>query len=246
MSIPANLNERVEAVLGVLYLIFNEGYLTRGDRDGVVRLDLVDEAVRLTSVLNDLLPAYAEVEGLLALELFNVARMATRTDTAGDLVLLERQDRSRWDLATIDRANTILTTAMSRMTPGPFQIQALIARGHANARTAADTDWSMIATLYGQLVRMTDSAVVRLNHAVAVSMADGPHAGLALVNALPGLDEYHLFHATRGELLARADDHAAAVEAFIRARLLATNPAEQRHLDRRLADVTQSLRPPTA
>jgi RNA polymerase sigma-70 factor, ECF subfamily len=237
LSIPSNLDERVDTVLSVLYLIFNEGYLTRGDRDGVVRLDLVDEAVRLTSVLNDLLPACAEVEGLLALEMFNVARMATRTDQAGDLVLLDRQDRTRWDLATIERANSLLTVAMSRMTPGPFQIQALIARSHANARTAADTDWPMIATLYGQLVRMTESAVVKLNHAVAVAMADGPNAGLALVNSLKGLDEYHLFHATRGELLMRADDHVAAAEAFARARILATNPAEQRHLDRRLGEV---------
>jgi RNA polymerase sigma-70 factor, ECF subfamily len=238
LSIPANLDERVDAVLGVLYLIFNEGYLTRGDRDGVVRVDLVDQAIRLTAVLNELLPGQPEVEGLLALEMFNQARLSTRTDDHGELVLLDQQDRSRWDLAIIEQANAILANALARMTPGPFQVQALIAGRHANARTAPDTDWPIIAGLYGQLVHMTDSPVVRLNHAVAVAMADGPHAGLALLNTLDTLNAYHLFHATRGELLLRANDRPGAAEAFRRARVLAANPAEVRHLDRRIQDVS--------
>jgi RNA polymerase sigma-70 factor, ECF subfamily len=237
LSIPANLDERVDAVLSVLYLIFNEGYLTRGDRDVVVRVDLVEEAVRLTRVVNELLPDRPEVEGLLALEMFNQARIATRSDHNGDLVLLEHQDRSQWDLATIEEANAVLARAMARMTPGPFQVQAVIAGRHANARTAADTDWPLIAGLYGQLVHMTDSPVVRLNHAVAVAMADGPHAGLALLNGLHELDDYHLFHATRGELLLQANDRAGAVAAFTRARALAGNPAEQRHLERRILHI---------
>jgi RNA polymerase sigma-70 factor, ECF subfamily len=235
LSIPPNLAERVDVLLGVLYLIFNEGYLTRSERDGVVRVDLVDEAVRLTQ----LVPANAEVEGLLALELFHTARLATRSDHAGDLVLLDQQDRSQWDLARIRQANAVLATAMQRMAPGPYQVQAAIAARHANARTAADTDWPLIAALYGQLVQMTPSPVVRLNHAVAIAMADGPLAGLAMLDRLEGLEHYHLFHAARGELLLRANRPADAATAFAQARQLTANPAEQRHLDTRIAAADQ-------
>ena len=235
LSIPANLAERVDVMLGVLYLIFNEGYLTHSERDVVVRVDLVDEAVRLTKLVAQLLPAHAEVEGLLALELFHKARIATRSDHAGDLVLLEHQDRSRWDLPMIEQANTLLATAMQRMSPGPYQMQAVIAGRHANARTTADTDWPLIAALYGQLVQMTSSPVVRLNHAAAVAMADGPLAALAMLDDLDGLDRYHLFHATRGELLLRADRPGEAAQAFRTARELTANPAERRHLDGRIA-----------
>lgn len=234
LSIPVELDERVDAVLAVLYLIFNEGYLTRSDRDEVVRVDLVDEAVRLTALLTALLPGRAEVEGLLALQLFHRARFVTRQDLAGDLVLLDHQDRTRWDLAEIERANAVLHRAMQRMSPGPYQVQAIIAGHHANARTAADTDWSSIAALYRQLVAMTGSPVVRLNHATAVAMADGPRAGLALLDRLDGLDRYHLFHAVRGELLARSDQPDAARASFETARSLTDSPAERRHLTRRL------------
>jgi RNA polymerase sigma-70 factor, ECF subfamily len=234
LSMPTNLAERIDLVLGVLYLIFNEGYLTRSDRDGVVRVDLVDEALRLTTLVAQLLPAHAEVEGLLALELFNKARIGTRSDHAGDLILLEHQDRSRWDLPTIEQANLVLATAMKRMAPGPYQMQAVIASRHANARTAADTDWPMIARLYAQLVDMTDSPIVRLNHAAAIAMADGPAAGLAALSGLEGLESYHLLHATRGELLLRANKPAEAAGAFRQARELTANPAEQRHLDGRI------------
>jgi RNA polymerase sigma-70 factor, ECF subfamily len=240
LSIPPNLAERVDVLLGVLYLIFNEGYLTRSERDGVVRVDLVDEAVRLTQLVAELLPEQPEVEGLLALELFHRARIVTRSDHAGDLVLLEHQDRSRWDLATIEQANTLLATAMQRMSPGPYQVQAAIAGRHANARTAADTEWPLIAALYWQLVQMTSSPVVRLNHAAAIAMADGPLAALAMLDDLDDLNRYHLFHATRGELLLRADRPGEAALAFRQARELATNPAEQRHLDGRIATAHQS------
>ena len=235
LSIPAALDQRVDALIAVLYLIFNEGYLTRGDRDGVVRVDLVDEAIRLTRLVASLLPDHAEVDGLLALELFHRARFATRSDAAGELVLLDEQDRSRWDLATINEANVVLHRAMARFEPGLFQMQAIVAGHHANARTASDTDWPAIADVYAQLVQMTPSPVVALNRAVAVAMADGPHAGLALLDEIDGLERYHLLHAARGELLLRAGDTAAASAAYEVALTLTDNPAEQRHLRRRLA-----------
>lgn len=235
LSIPVSLDTRVAAVLRVLYLIFNEGYLTHGDRDAVVRVDLVEEAIRLTRVVGSLLPDNAETHGLLALELFHRARIDGRIDPAGELVLLEDQDRSRWNLATIREANTALHRALSLMHPGVFQMQAVIAGHHANARTAADTDWTAIANAYSQLGKMDPSPVVALNHAVAVAMADGPGAGLALLETIDGLDRYHLFHAARGEMLLRSGRNAAATQAFNDAVALTDNPAEQRHLNRRIA-----------
>ncbi|MEN9621169.1 MAG: hypothetical protein RL499_1362 [Actinomycetota bacterium] len=237
LSIPANLDERVDALLRVLYLIFNEGYLSRGAAH-VTRVDLITEAIRLTRQVVDELPASAEAEGLLALELYHHARSGTRVDALGELVLLENQDRTGWNLDEISEANARLHSAMSRMSPGPYQVQAIIAGHHANARTAADTDWSAIAELYAQLGRMAPNPVVELNRAVAISMADGPLAGLAVLDRLAGLDDYHLFHATRGELLARAGRPAA--ESFERARQLTSNEAERRHLERRAAEVARS------
>jgi RNA polymerase sigma-70 factor, ECF subfamily len=234
LTIPTSLGARVDAVLAVLYLIFNEGYLSRGDHQAVVRVDLVDEAVRLTRVVAALLPEHEELAGLLALQLFHRARLPGRTDSAGELVLLEDQDRTHWDLAAIREANELLHDAMQRMAPGVFQVQAVIAGHHANARTAADTDWSAISTAYGHLVRMDASPVFALNRAVAVAMADGPRAGLAALSSVEGLARYHLFHAARAELLLRAGEHGEAAEAFQVARTLTDNPAEQRHLDRRL------------
>ena len=148
-------------------------------------------------------------------------------------MLLENQDRTAWNLVAINEANALLASAIIRMRPGSYQLQALIAAKHANARTAADTDWPAISGLYAQLVQMTSNPVVALNRAVAVAMADGPGAGLALLDDLDGLDSYHLFHSTRAELLLRAG--LPAREAFERALTLATNPAEQRHLARRIA-----------
>jgi RNA polymerase sigma-70 factor, ECF subfamily len=235
LSLPEQITDRIDAVLHTLYLIFNEGYLSRSNQPGVMRIHLADEAIRLTTVLDKLIPETAEIEGLMALELFNRARMDTRIDSVGELVLLEEQDRTAWDLATIKRGNTVLSAAMARMQPGAYQLQAIIAAHHANARTAADTDWPMVASLYRQLCDMTASPVVALNRAVAVAMVDGPHAGLALLDQLDGLDDYHLFHAARGELLDRCGIRTEAGEAFQTALSLTENPAEKRHLARRLA-----------
>lgn len=235
LSLPNELSTRIDAVLAVLYLIFNEGYVTRGPQDGVVRVDLVDESLRLTRLLSNLAPEYAELDGLLSLELFHAARLATRVDDQNELVLLEDQDRTRWNIQAITEANRILHRAMARMTPGPFQMQALIAAHHANARIASDTDWAAIAHAYGQLVQMDPSPVVALNRAVAVAMADGPNAGLALLDVIDHLDRYHLFHAARGELLLRAGATNDAVTAFRQAAALTENPAEHGHLARRIA-----------
>lgn len=233
LSVPERLEERLDVVLGVLYLIFNEGYLSRGATDGS-RVDLMEEAIRLTATLLGELPGEPEVEGLLALELYTGSRTATRF-SGGELVLLEEQDRSRWDGEAIERANAVLDAAMRRARPGPYQLQAVIARYHANARTAADTDWPAIARVYARLREVDGSPVVGLNHAVAVAMADGAPAGLALLEQLAGLDGYYLYWSTRGELLARAGRRDEAVRAMRQARALAANPAEQRHLDRRIA-----------
>ncbi len=236
LRIPADLDPRIDVVLSVLYLVFNEGYLSRSDSGDVVRVDLVDEAVRLTELLAALLPDHPEVLGLLALQRFHRSRLATRTDAGGDLILLDHQDRTRWDRGEIAAANALLHRAISRMRPGPYQLQAIIAGYHANAPTAADTDWPAIAAAYRQLVSMTGSPVVQVNHAVAVAMVDGPAAGLAVLDTLDGVDGYHLFHVARAELLVRSENPAAAARAFARARDLTGNPAEQRHLARRLRE----------
>jgi RNA polymerase sigma-70 factor (ECF subfamily) len=234
LTIPAALAERIDVVLGVLYLIFNEGYLSRTS-DAVVRTDLIDEAIRLTEAFAPLVDDHPEVLGLLALERFNRARASTRTDGAGDLVLLEDQDRSQWDHAEIADASAVLLRALRQMQPGPYQLQAIIARYHATARTAEEVDWQAIAGAYAQLAAMTRSPVVQLNRAVAVSMAEGAAAGLLAMDEIVGLDRYHLFHAARGELLVRADRAAEAAEAFATAQSLTTNEAERRHLARRQA-----------
>ncbi len=237
LSLPPDLTERLGVVLTVLYLVFNEGYLSRGGSAGA-RSTLMDEAIRLTGVLTSLAPDEPEVGGLLALELFHRARTDGRFDPAGDLVLLAEQDRSTWDLAMMTRANRILAVALQQRRPGVFQIQALIAARHANARTAADTDWPAIARLYAQLVAMTGSPVVALNHAVAVGMADGPDAGLRLLDRIDGLAGYHLLPAARAELLVRAGRPAEAVAEFDVALRGAPGEVERRHLERRRASVS--------
>lgn len=240
LSVPENLGERLDVVLGVVYLVFNEGYLSRGRRSGA-RVDLVDEALRLTLAVLAEVPGDPEIEGLLALELYAKSRLATRF-RSGSLVLLEDQDRTRWDLALIEEANLILDAAMRRRAPGRFQLQAVIARYHANARTYADTDWTAIARVYARLADIDPSPVVALNRAVAVAMADGPRAGLALLDGIRGLETYHLWWATQGELLARVGEQDAVIAAFERARGLATNPSELAHLQRRLDQVRASGR----
>lgn len=234
LSLPADLTDRLGVVLTVLYLVFNEGYLSRGGSTGL-RSTLMDEAIRLTEVLTSLVPDEPEIRGLLALELLHRARTDGRFDSAGDLVLLEDQDRTTWDLAMITRANRALASAMAQRRPGVFQLEALIAAQHANARTAADTDWPAIARLYGQLRAMTGSPVVALNHAVAVGMADGPDAGLRLLAGIDRLHGYHLWPAARAELLARAGRPVEAIAEFDAALNAGPGESERRHLQRRRA-----------
>ncbi|MEU2773475.1 RNA polymerase sigma factor [Streptomyces sp. NPDC007162] len=235
---PAHLlPERTTGVLGVLYLLFNEGYTASGGTD-LIRAGLCAEAVRLARLLARLMPDEPEVTGLLALLLLHDARRETRVDAAGDLVTLEDQDRTAWDRAEIDEGVTLLEGALRRGRPGPYQIQAAVAACHTTAATAADTDWADIAGLYGELQRFVPSAVVRLNRAVAVGMAEGAESGLALVAELEAEDElagYHLLPATRADLLRRTGRTREAAQAYEQALESVENAAERRFLEKRLA-----------
>lgn len=240
---PAHLlPERVPAVLGVLYLLFSEGYSATAGAD-LLRPGLSAEAIRLARVLTWLMPDEPEAVGLLALMLLHDARSATRLDAAGDLVTLEEQDRGRWDTAAITEGEALLSRALRRGNLGPYQVQAAIAACHATATDAAGTDWAQIAALYGRLARFTPSPVVELNRAVAVGMAAGPAAGLELVEALResgALAGYHLLPATRADLLRRLGRAAEAEAAYREALELAATDTERRYLGRRLAEVTGS------
>jgi RNA polymerase sigma-70 factor, ECF subfamily len=238
---PASLlPERTAAVLAVLYLLFNEGYsATSGDH--MVRADLCAEAIRLARLLAGLMPGEPEAGGLLALMLLQDSRRSARTDHHGELVTLEDQDRSRWDRAEIDEGQQVLQGSLRAGRPGPYQLQAAIAACHASAAKAADTDWQAIASIYGQLARIAPSPVVELNRAVAVGMADGPAAGLALLESLAAnrsLAGYHLLPAARADLLRRLGRHAEAADAYVQALDLASTGAERRYLSRRLEEVT--------
>ncbi len=236
---PAHLlPERTAAVLGVLYLTFNEGYSASAGPD-LLRPDVAAEALRLARVLAQLMPDEPEVLGLLALMLLQHARRATRVTGTGELVPLEEQDRTRWDAAEIAEGTTVLETVLRRRRPGPYQVQAAIAACHATAARAADTDWAQIAGLYRELRRFVPGPVVALNHAVAVGMADGPAAGLAQVDALDGqIEGYHLYPATRADFLRRLGRHAEAAEAYETALALAPTESERNYLNRRIAEVS--------
>ncbi|HET7235179.1 MAG TPA: RNA polymerase sigma factor [Actinomycetota bacterium] len=233
---PELLPERTPGVLAVLYLAFNEGYAATAGP--LVRSDLCDDAIRLTRVVVGLLPNDTEARGLLALMLLQHSRREARTTNQGELVLLEDQDRARWDHAAIDEGLAILDAAIAERRPGPYQLQAAIAALHARAPRPEDTDWPQIAALYGRLVQLAPSPVIELNRAAAIAMADGPARALPLVDALADdLDGYHLFHSTRADLLRRLDRREDAAEAYRRALDLATNPSERSFLERRLAEV---------
>jgi RNA polymerase sigma-70 factor (ECF subfamily) len=237
---PAHqLPERLVAVLAVVYALFNEGYGASAGAD-LIRKGLCAEAIHLGRLLAELMPDEPEVLGLLSLMVLHDARSAARIDAAGDLVTLEDQDRSLWDTAAIGEACSLLDGAVRLRRPGPYQLQAAIAACHASAPTADATDWAEIVTLYDRLARMVPSPVIALNRAVAVAMADGPAAGLALIDELEqsgALSDYHLLPATRADLLRRLGDTAHAEVAYRRAFELAPTDAERRYLTKRLAQV---------
>ncbi len=236
---PAHLlPQRTGGVLAVLYLLFNEGYAATAGSD-IIRQGLSAEAIRLARVLAGLMPDEPEALGLLALMLFHDSRRPSRTDDAGDLVTLEDQDRARWDRRQIGEGTGLLDAALRRGQPGAYQLQAAIAACHATAPDAAATDWARIARLYRQLAQLAPSPVVELNRAVAVAMADGPAAGLELLEALEAsgaLAGYHLLPATRADLLRRLGRPDAAAASYRQAARLAPTDAERRYLQRRLAE----------
>lgn len=236
--VPAehDLPDRLTPVLAVVYLVFNEGYLS-SDGENSERADLVEESMRLARLLVELMPDEPEALGLLALLLLTLARRPARFDDAGDLVLLPDQDRSLWDAALVQEGQDLVRKCLRRNAPGPYQLQAAIAAVHCDAATADDTDWAQIVALYDHLLRVAPSPIVALNRAVAVAELRGPVEGLALVDVLD-LDGYHLAHAVRAELLRRTGDDVGARTAYDRALGLVTNPAERRHLERRVATLT--------
>ena len=232
------LPERLGGVLKVLYLVFNEGYAATSG-DALVRRELSAEAIRLARLVVSLLPDEPEATGLLALMLLHDARREARVDAAGDLVLLEDQDRSRWDAARIEEGTGARRAARScPADPGPYQVQAAIAALHDEAPSWAETDWPQIVELYRALMAMEPSPVVELNLGVAVAMAEGPAVGLAMIDGIAqdgALDDYLYLHAARADLLRRLERWSEAAMAYRRALALTTNRTERAFLERRLA-----------
>ncbi|HWI98992.1 MAG TPA: RNA polymerase sigma factor [Burkholderiales bacterium] len=234
----AELGERLDAVLRVIYLVFNEGY-SASSGESATRADLSAEALRLARLLAALLPE-PEAMGLLALMLLHESRRAARTSPSGDLILLEHQDRSRWDPKLIAEGTSLVEAALSSRRFGPYSLQAAISAVHAEAPAAAATDWAQIVALYDVLERLDPSPVVALNRAVALAMRDGPAAGLSLVEEIlekGDLHDYHLAHAARADLCRRLGRNAEARAAYERALALARQEPERRFLKRRLAEL---------
>ena len=237
MPVGPELGERLASVLEVVYLIFNEGYAATAGEDWV-RPTLCEEALRLGRILAARAPQEPEVHGLVALMDLQASRLRARTGPKGEPILLLDQNRARWDRLLIGRGLAALERAqqLAGVSPGPFLLQAALAACHARARTADETDWARIVTLYGVLARVTPSPIVELNRAVAVSMAEGPAAGLALVEALaaePALKRYHLLPSVRGDLLSKLGRHREAAEAFEQAVALTRNVQEQALMQKR-------------
>jgi RNA polymerase sigma-70 factor (ECF subfamily) len=238
---PADLPARLESALQVLYLIFNEGYAAT-DGPSLTRADLCAEAIRLGRLVSELLDE-PEAQGLLALMLLHEARRATRVDAAGDIVLLEDQDRTLWDRARIIEAQGLVERSLGSRRVGPYALQAAIAALHAEAPGVGDTDWPQIVALYDVLLRIAPSPVVALNRAAALGMRDGPEAGLAAIEAVlegGGLDTYHLAHAARADMQRRLGLAEAARASYRRALDLTRQPAERRFLEARLAQLDQT------
>jgi RNA polymerase sigma-70 factor (ECF subfamily) len=226
------LTDRLRPVLAVLYLVFNEGY-SASVGDHLVRRELCDEAIRLAKLLAVLMPDEPEVLGLLALMLFHDSRRQARTTPEGELILLEDQDRALWNQDRIEEGRRVLERAARLRRVGAYQLQAAIAALH----TEETTDWASVAVLYGQLARLSPSPIVDLNRAVAVAMASGADEGLDLIAKIQGLDDYHLLHAARADLLRRLGRRDEAAGAYRRALSLAPNPVERAFLERRLSEV---------
>jgi len=236
------LPERIDGVLAVVYLVFNEGY-SASSGETLLRSDLCTEAIRLGRVLVALMPDEPEAVGLLALMLLQDSRRSARTGAEGEVILLEQQDRSRWDADAIREGLALVEQALRSRQVGPYGIQAAIAAVHARAETPSATNWAEIAQLYGLLATINDSPVVALNRAAAIGMAAGPAAGLALMDSpvlSESLDKYHLYHAARADLLRRSGNRMEAAAAYERALELVTNRAERAFLERRLLEVSES------
>ena len=238
---PAELlSERLEALLSVIYLIFNEGYCATSG-DSLTRKELCSEGIRLCRILVTLLPQSAEARGLLALMLLHDSRRETRLDAAGELVLLENQDRTRWDQRKIREGVATLDEALTFRTPGPYQIQAAISALHVEAPTADATDWRQIAALYDSLAAMVPSVAVEVSRAVAVAMAWGAQTGLTMLLRLEHLaDAYYPYHAARADLLRRTGQREAAADAYQRACDLCSNNAERTHLQQQLDEMKKN------
>ncbi len=236
------LPERLTSVQAVVYLIFNEGYAaTAGER--LIRNDLCAEAIRLGRVLCELMPDEPENAGLLALMLLQDSRRKARIDESHNLVILEEQDRSLWDREEIEEGLRLVEQALRLHRVGPYQLQAAIAALHAEAKTAVETDWRQIVALYRELMRINPSPIIALNHAAAVAMSEGLEEGLALLEEAGGsgkLESYYVFHAARADLLRRLNRFEEARDAYSRALSLTTNEVEQKHIHRRLTELSMS------
>jgi RNA polymerase sigma-70 factor (ECF subfamily) len=237
---PDRLSERLNAVMAVIYLIFNEGYSATSGAS-LIRRDLCHEAIRLCRILSQLMPEEPEVTGLLALMLLQDSRRETRVSATGELVILEEQDRSRWDRSEIEEGTRLVEASLRRRRVGTYQLQAAIAAVHANAASSEATDWAEIAALYRELIAISPTAVVALNRAVAIAMSEGWAKGLSLIEELGKSGElggYYLYHAARADLLRRLERYPEAAAAYRQAIQLSTNDVEQRYLKRRLLEVS--------